>query len=248
MEFLSVLKEVVTSFLPYFCVMCSKQGTMLCERCAQQLRLLSPHCVVCQQYSPKGRTCAGCFERVSISSAIIPFGYGKAIKSLFSVYKYNRAFSYIKVIDELLQTYSSIDPFLLFSQFERDKEVVLLPVPMHKKKLHERGFSPAYQIAEILRDILHKRGLKAEIHPRLVTKEKLTEKQAGKTKDQRLLNQQNVFSVNQAALRTEIAAERKLVIVDDVISTGATVFSLAEELQKHTTNKLELKLFAFARG
>ncbi len=208
--------------------------------------------MLCQKFSPKGETCSLCLQTLPVLRSIIPFGYSAVVKALFAVYKYQEAFRYKRVIAELVEVYASLDPFLLFQNFQQSFEYILIPVPMHIKKYQIRGFSPAIHVAVILEEVLKKRGIVVSINSSLVHKVKETEKQAGKSKQARLQNQHNVFAVNNQALKKlAIRSNKVLIIVDDITSTGATLSSVAETILtsiKEHRHTIPIWCFAFARG
>lgn len=121
---------------------------------------------------------------------------------------------------------------------------------MHWAKQMRRGFSPAKMIGEWLKQIL-----KSEVHiaEKIVVKTRPTKKQAGLSKRERLKNQSNVFVTESKKLIEHVQAFNPdiLLIVDDVLSSGATVNSVVEVIKKsmETHNiKIQVGIFAIARG
>lgn len=96
----------------------------------------------------------------------------------------------------------------------------IVPVPMHPKKQHVRGYNQAEKIGEGLAEALH---IPLEIN--LLQKNKQTESQTKKTKIERLKNAEDVFSINEK--RKNSIASRHFLLVDDVLTTGATLESCA---------------------
>jgi ComF family protein len=95
---------------------------------------------------------------------------------------------------------------------------VIIPVPLHPKKEAFRGYNQAGLIAEGLSDILSIRVINKELY-----RTRHTESQTRKSRTERIDNMQGVFGVrNVAAL-----ADKHVLLVDDVLTTGATLEACA---------------------
>jgi competence protein ComFC len=98
---------------------------------------------------------------------------------------------------------------------------LIIPVPLGKKRLRERGYNQASLIAQPLAAIMQWKYL-----PGALTRIKETRSQVGLTVDERKEN------VAEAFLADETAAGRNVLIFDDVATTGATISSCASALKK----------------
>jgi ComF family protein len=94
----------------------------------------------------------------------------------------------------------------------------LVPVPLHKKRLAERGYNQAALLAQELG-----RNTGRACRPRLLARTRETERQVGKTRRERLTNAQSAFELRQTSPRC-------VVLVDDVVTTGSTVRACAQAL------------------
>jgi ComF family protein len=113
----------------------------------------------------------------------------------------------------------------------------LMPVPIHKRKLKQRGYNQATAICE---------GLQQEL-PLAIYHEVAIRNKAGKTQTKRSkIDRWNaiegVFTVRKPA---EVEGKR-IIIVDDVVTTGATIFSLCDALNRH--NPFSIQVVAIASG
>ncbi|WP_436514447.1 ComF family protein [Ekhidna sp. To15] len=113
---------------------------------------------------------------------------------------------------------------------------IVIPVPLHKSKLRQRTYN---QSEEIAKGIAEKQGL--NLRADLIKREVATETQTKKSKAHRWMNMENVYSTS-----LEDLSGLSVMIVDDVITTGATVGMLCERLVE--ANVEEIHIATLARG
>ena len=113
---------------------------------------------------------------------------------------------------------------------------VVIPVPLHPAKLRERGYNQAGLIADLLAGTLS-----APVLHRAFLKTKATCPQMGLTREMRLENLKGSF----AAVDKMCLAGRTVLLTDDVMTTGATLETCAEELLR--AGAAEVKAFTLAR-
>lgn len=101
---------------------------------------------------------------------------------------------------------------------------VLVPVPLHARRLATRGYNQAALLARALASAT---GLACA--PRLLLRCRETERQVGKSRELRLTNADGAFQVN-ARLLGRHARPTPVVLVDDVVTTGSTVRACAQAL------------------
>jgi ComF family protein len=113
---------------------------------------------------------------------------------------------------------------------------VLVPVPLHPRRHRERGFNQAALLAH---EIAHRTGIASA--PGALVRRKDTKPQAGLSAAGRRLNVDGAFAVRR---RTQIVG-RVVVLVDDVLTTGATAQACARALK--AAGAAEVRLLAAAR-
>jgi len=94
----------------------------------------------------------------------------------------------------------------------------LVPVPLHARRLATRGYNQAALLAQELSD---RAGLACL--PRLLVRARETEQQVGKARSERLTNARGAFQLRKSG-------PKRVVLVDDVVTTGSTVRACAQAL------------------
>jgi ComF family protein len=121
------------------------------------------------------------------------------------------------------------------------KEIIsadsMIPVPIHQTKLKQRGYNQSQAIAEGLQE-----HLQLSIDSTSVVRKKATATQTKKNKTDRWVAMTEVFEVK----KPDQINKKKIIIIDDVITTGATIFSLCEAINRH--NPMSLQVIAIATG
>jgi ComF family protein len=114
---------------------------------------------------------------------------------------------------------------LFVSRFSGEKPDVLIPVPSHPKRIWERGYNPALLIARQLGKALHVR-----VDDRAVARTRHAPAQRLLKKHERLNNLADAFEV----IRLEKGL--RIALVDDVVTTGETLRTLAKVVAPFAAN------------
>lgn len=114
---------------------------------------------------------------------------------------------------------------------------LLVPVPLHQSRLRFRRYNQSYLLAHALA-----RQLGLDIDPFLVRRHKKTRSQVGLSGDGRARNVQGAFSAHADAL-VRIRG-RRVVLVDDVYTTGATVKAVTSILLRNGASEVDVLTFA----
>jgi ComF family protein len=147
--------------------------------------------------------------------AMFLFEKGEAIQKLLFSIKYDRRFSSAFYFGELLG-----EALLQFrSEWKYD---LILPVPLHKVRLIERGFNQSDYITKGISSII---GVKTSND--ILFRKRYTETQTKKDKDERTRNVRNAFNIKSA----KVIENKSILLVDDVITTGSTINAAAEVLK-----------------
>lgn len=138
---------------------------------------------------------------------------------------------------------------LLFTEFLRywknNAIDLILPVPLHKKRFRQRGFNQAYLLVNDWGNLSRARGLRpwrAAVETKVLVRSKKTAPQTGLNRAGRLQNIKNAFKVR----RPDIIKDKRVLLVDDVYTTGATANECARVLVKSGAKRVDVLTLARA--
>ena len=118
-----------------------------------------------------------------------------------------------------------------------DDADALVPVPLHWRRLWGRRFNQAAALAQVAAAA---RGL--PVLTRALTRRRATPQQVGLSRSERAVNVQGAFSVTQDGMAA--IHGKRLVLVDDVLTSGATVDTCARALIRAGARNVDVLVFA----
>ena len=118
----------------------------------------------------------------------------------------------------------------------------LVPVPLHPRRLASRGYNQAGLLAQEL-----SKQSAWHCDPRMLLRARETERQVGKSRVLRLTNAQGAFELRHRAVLAPPASAPRVVLVDDVVTTGSTVRACAQALAQGGVQLLAVVALARAR-
>ena len=225
------MTEIIGQALfPHFCLGCGEEGKLLCNNCIEHegAHLSGVFwCSVCGTPSPWGQTCLDCREQSEFEAVVSMAIYGRPIpQRLLQVWKYQSVTEAGEILSDLFQNFLHRNQAMI-KLFFRGAEIV--PVPLHPFRLAERGFNQAEDVAKSLSSVS---GLP-------VRKDLL--KRRWQWKKQATISDEAKRSVNAAGtvtIRSSVSVPERIVLVDDVMTTGATLNLCARELKKAGCQKV----------
>lgn len=224
--------------LPYHCVMCleiSDQRRDLCQKCQNELPTFSHTCQQCGiafPGNPHPHRCGQCITHPPyFDNTVVGFDYQTPIDGWLRQFKFHKKGVYARILTEifaekLLQIFIN-DPEL--------KPQIIVPMPLHWRRLTQRGFNQAHIIAQYLSRKLNIPLLK----PTCVTRIKYTQAQSSLNLNARKHNMREAFSVQ------KLTETKHIAIIDDIITTGNTVSALSQQLKSSGVQRISI--WALAR-
>jgi ComF family protein len=191
------------------CGLASRGG--FCAVCAEVLPRVRHACARCGLARPVSR-CPLRGARWPVAAVVGPFDYAPPLDHYVHALKYRGARSLGRALALL------VAPALTALRFELD---ALVPVPLHRARRCERGYN---QACEIARPLARELGL--PLLERGIARRTLSAAQTGQTARQRRASVASAFAVSRDFAGLRVA------IVDDVVTTGATVNALAAEIER----------------
>lgn len=207
-----IIEKLISIIAPEKCVSCQKIGELFCTVCQNlYLQPRPPVCYMCNKLAKNWRTCKSCQSSSNVYSCIVPYEYDGLFKILIKKYKYQRQRSLVKTLTKLLPNPVDGVDFVTF-------------VPTSSKRLRQRG----YDHAKLLGLELSRKYNRPLISPLIRVS---NSRQVGKSRKER---------IEQASLAYECAkkSQGSVLLVDDVVSTGATIEACSGLLKKHGAKRV----------
>jgi ComF family protein len=226
-------KEFTKDLLfPKSCLGCQKEGLYLCDDCRTILDINEFDYCLCSKnpirFLPEQKmgTCNRCQNR-KLSGLYCALSYKDKQLTKNLIYQ----FKYPPHLKDLAKTLASIliEHFVISGKNTNEiwENSILIPVPLDKNKLKNRGYNQAEELAKELSKILQ-----IPVVSDVLTKIKLTKAQAESNKEEREKNLLNAFCVNKNLAKSDLAKFYKVFLVDDVYTTGSTMEECASVLRQ----------------
>jgi len=216
-------KFLLDLLFPKSCLGCQKEGEFLCQDCLSIIEILEyQFCPYCRKRVIEGKTCHSCKKFTKLDGLYFATSYQNyLVKKLIFKFKYQ---PFIKELKKPLASLI-ITHFQLLEIGKSDfSDYLLVPVPLEKKRLKWRGFNQAEEIAKEIAKSLER----ARVINNVLFKIKETLPQIELSEKEREENVKGVFLVK----NNEKLIGRKILLVDDVYTTGATMNECARILKE----------------
>ncbi len=205
----SAIEKIVNLISPYECMVCGEQDHLVCEACWQSnVESRVATCFWCNSLSPEGKTCKKCQAKTSLGGVIVPYRLKHIVKECIYELKYysNRESA------KLLAGYMS-------KSIDASKFDFISCVPATGRNQRKRGYNQAELLAKEL-----SRKCRIPLIPALIRTKHID--QIGLNRSERLETIKNNFeSIN-------TYTKENLLLVDDVLTTGATLNECARTLRE----------------
>lgn len=217
----------VNILAPHTCVGCGDEGSLLCASCSGGLRRAVARCYRCHKVTEASKTCQNCGRQTKLARVRALTAYEQSAKDLVWRVKFGRAKAGAAEIGRLLAP--------LLNESGRAENIILVHVPTATNRVRRRGYD---QATLIVRTLARATGLP---HATLLTRVG-QQRQVGGSREKRREQIKNAFR----ARNSRIIQDAHVILVDDVVTTGATLEAAAATLKSAGARKVEAIVFAQA--
>lgn len=224
-----MLKKLINLLYPKLCCGCEslllKNEIVLCSICLHTLPYTNHHKYIDNDF-------------VNSFNGLLPIEFGCSL-----LYFYQNGITQNLIHNLKYHNKQEIGVFLGKLHAHDLKEVIkkyqvseIIPVPLHPKKLKERGYNQITKYGETLSYIL---GIR--YNPSLLKRKKYSKSQTKKNRDNRIKISDTYFDIEY----TEKDHNQHFLLIDDVITSGATLEACAKALLKIPNSKVSVSTIAF---
>lgn len=218
------IEYIISAIAPHRCRGCKKEGLLLCRVCESQLPAMLPYCSHCGALKHKGSRTT-CIPTPSIKEYRVATVYDGVPKELVHALKFGNARQAAIHIGDILAA--------CLIDMSSSSSLVICHVPTATSRVRRRGYD---QSALIAKRIAHR--LKVPYRPLLHRQGQ--QRQLGKSRSIRGEQLDSAFWANKDLTKTEI------LLIDDVITTGATMRAAAQVLCRAGAERVVAAAFARA--
>ena len=243
-------RSVLELFFPRQCAVCAVFDEDLCAACAAKLKLSSFSCIFCGHENNDGRTCLRCKSHFSLDGLCSAVSYHDPLaQTIVAAFKYRNHRGLAAPIATLMQhtgspmINSEVRPPDAFGRVSAPpapslpvgqaglrragpKNILLVPLPLARERLRERGYN---QAALLARELAQLTSIPL-LDPSPLLKIRSTPQQAkAKSREERFEQIKNAFALRKEA--STLIAGKRIILIDDVATSGATLNEAARVLK-----------------
>ena len=241
-----LLSSLSTVLAPDFCRLCNQpllrlSAAPVCDACWAAIRSASSACAACSccgaallsvdplppphanSDAPDDLLCSACHAAPTPFARVVTHAtYSSELRLAIHALKYTRIHSISQPLGRMLaDAIRTLAP-------ETPQSMLVISVPLHPRRQRNRGFNQARLLAaSALRDLRRTHpDWRLQLSPASLVRQRQTSPQASLTLDERRLNLDQAFHVS----RPQDVAGRTVLLIDDIVTTGATARACAQSL------------------
>ena len=222
-------RRLLNTVYPPRCVLCGSPGFNdmdICEDCYHDLPWIESACVQCAiplaDNSGDQLRCGQCLQKPpAFNHSLSLFSYQKDAIKLVHQLKFNEKLAYSRLLGSMLAD--------AIQKYGAELPDCIVPVPLYKKRLRQRGFNQSLELARPVARVLN-----MPVDVQSVIRVRDTHAQTGLDKKQRRKNIRGAFDVARPLNAHHVA------ILDDVVTTTSTVNELARILKRAGVKRVDI--------
>jgi ComF family protein len=222
-------RRLISTVYPPRCVLCGSRGfgdLDICEVCYQDLPWIGSACLQCSiplaRHSGGHLKCGQCLQKSpAFDRSLSLFSYEKETVRLIQQLKFNEKLAYSRLLGTMLAD--------AVAEHATGLPECILPVPLYKKRLRQRGFNQSIEIARPVANALN-----IPLDTGSVKRVRDTHSQTELDKQQRRKNIRAAFEI------VEPFGAQHVAVVDDVVTTTSTVNEMARMLKRAGVRRVDV--------
>jgi len=227
-----MLTKLIKKIWPKYCTLCREPTTRepsICIDCEESLPWNVNPCKQCgmpldDAHNSPIKICGQCITTSPpYTTTIAPFHYHDPINKFITRLKFHQQLYSAKLLGELLTNY------ILKHRSISEYPEIILPVPLHKKRLKQRGFNQALEIARPVSKVLN-----IPIDYTMCQRVKNTVAQSS------LPAKERAYNLKRAFVMVEKPVVKHVAIIDDVMTTGNTILEVSKVLSRAGVEVIEV--------
>ena len=223
---MTLLERLISVVAPHQCLMCGAEGQLICAYCEPDLcRPLPPHCYRCNALSANNAVCVSCRRISSLRHVWVASDYSGYPKELIHSLKFKDAHAAALIMSRAMQ---NALPFI--------EDAILVAVPTATTRVRQRGYDHSKLLARQLSNLLN-------LQSKVLLSRLGQTRQVGTKRFQRQSQLKNAFW----PLSHKYIRDAHILLVDDVITTGASLEQAAKVLKQAGAKTIDAVVFAQKR-
>lgn len=215
---MSIIETLISSIAPHECMGCRQQGTPLCDLCAEDLTQPVPsRCFRCLKRTQDFRVCPNCRRKSPLRQVWPASEYTPELAETIKAFKFHRNRALARPLANLICETLPYFP----------ETPLVVPVPTAPQRVRARGYDQARLLSKLIAQNMGWQSIE-------LLRREGTQRQVGTSRETRMQQLEKAFR----PIRGTFTEKRHILLVDDVITTGATLSAAATSLKNSNARSI----------